>query len=477
MAHAIWRQTPRYVRTLQQFNLRAAASAGSELKGTAKPGESFRILSEKDGEETVYGDLWYKVSLPGGGTAWLVASQGGDQQLLTPPEHAMLQAWDLKLPIFASGFETGRQDQLAAFPEQYREALSALLLIYPEWHFEPVFVKDPWKKALAAELSPEDKNLVQYSDTEYFEPYAWMVKHKDRSYDGDNWYAANEKAVAYFLNPLNFLNPRDIFQFLDLRYGGGEHRDEGVRAVFAGNDALLALTPYVMEAAREADILPEALASRMRQEISSDGGISFAARGLLDPSCPPLDPDLPSPSFLPPERQKELLERLAADKGEANLSKELREALARARRGERAFAEPKTRYYNLFNIGAYPDPEEINGAAMNAARFAAGLFAEKGSARYKSLLLPWTSQELAARGGAKFLAGDYVGEGQDTPYFQKFDVVSGTYSHQYMQAVFAARDEGRRLCKVWTEGKLPKAKLRFRIPVYRDLPVAGEGSY
>ncbi len=48
---------------------------------------------------------------------------------------------------------------------------------------------------------------------------------------------------------------------------------------------------------------------------------------------------------------------------------------------------------------------------------------------------PWNSPYKSIVGGAKFLGEGYINIGQNTLYFEKFDVSrsSGHYTHQYMQ--------------------------------------------
>ena len=53
-------------------------------------------------------------------------------------------------------------------------------------------------------------------------------------------------------------------------------------------------------------------------------------------------------------------------------------------------------------------------------------------------LLPWNDPAKAIKGGAIWIARNYIAVGQDTLYFQKYDVVNnGTelYNHQYMQNI------------------------------------------
>lgn len=454
--------------TLEPFNFRSGPDAGSALLGESEAGGVYPVLERRSGGGTIYGKRWFKVRLDGGGEAYLVDASNSSQQQLNHTEFLRLQAWRLDLPLFVTERRDTFFDTLLEFPADYHEGLLRLHFVYPNWTFEALPVGRTWPEVLAAQTTPENKNLVQYEETAFFSDYEWMVKNRT-VYDGSNWYPATEEAIAFFMDPRNFLNPGDLFQFLDLRYGSGERTDRGVRAIFADNQDLLELVPAVMRAARESDVLPEALAARIRQEVSTESGITLVAKGLLDPSYPPLRSGSPSPSLLSRDEQIAQLDAVARERPLDETERVILESL---RTGGPGYPSPASRYYNLYNIGAYPDPGVISGAQMNGARYAAGLFVDKGEERFAEFLLPWTDPERAARGGARFLAADYISIGQDTAYLQKFDLVTGSYSHQYMQALFAARDEGRRLYAVWQEGGDSTAKLHFRIPVFRDLPTS-----
>lgn len=127
--------------------------------------------------------------------------------------------------------------------------------------------------------------------------------------------------------------------------------------------------------------------------------------------------------------------------------------------------------YNFYNYGATDGPGAV----------------ERGLAKAREL--GWTSPRYALVDGAKrILAGDYIGAGQITKYFYKFDVVgneilresdgSKTYSskyffnHQYMTNL---RDPSSQAYSLYNDyvanGKLD-ANLTFVIPVYNNMPAS-----
>ena len=114
-------------------------------------------------------------------------------------------------------------------------------------------------------------------------------------------------------------------------------------------------------------------------------------------------------------------------------------------------------YYNPFNIGATgnSDAEEIENA-INYAK-------KQG----------WNTLEKAITGGINFIANDYIKQGQNTLYFQKFDVENnhnGLYWHQYMQNLMAAQSEGNTLRKTYVDINSVSSSHTFIIPLYKNMP-------
>ncbi len=92
----------------------------------------------------------------------------------------------------------------------------------------------------------------------------------------------------------------------------------------------------------------------------------------------------------------------------------------------------------------------------------------------KAYLLPWTSPDLAIRGGARWIASSYVDIGQDTLYFQKFDVINNEdklFSHQYAQNISMAYSEGIRYFRAYLSQDILASDFQFVIPVYLDMPM------
>lgn len=110
--------------------------------------------------------------------------------------------------------------------------------------------------------------------------------------------------------------------------------------------------------------------------------------------------------------------------------------------------------YNLFNI---------NVSGNSSAGIEAG--AKYAYDRH------WFTPEACIIGSAEFLKKNYISKGQSTLYFQKYNVVyNPLYSHQYMQNIRAANDEGNIIYKSYRDNGLLDSQFEFIIPVYENMP-------
>ncbi len=114
--------------------------------------------------------------------------------------------------------------------------------------------------------------------------------------------------------------------------------------------------------------------------------------------------------------------------------------------------------YNYYNIGAYGQTTEaVITTGLTKAR-------EEG----------WTDRITALSGGATFLLKNYIAQGQDTLYLQKFDVDNrhnGVLWHQYMQNIQAPTTEAKSTYNTYKKtGLLNDMPFVFRIPVYQNMP-------
>ena len=115
-------------------------------------------------------------------------------------------------------------------------------------------------------------------------------------------------------------------------------------------------------------------------------------------------------------------------------------------------------YYNFFNYGAYAGSQygTYHGAVTNGAIYAK----EAG----------WNTPYKCLLGSAEKIGSSYINKGQNTLYYQKFNVAGeNLYNHQYMTNVQAPSSEGRIRAQSATDAEKSGA-LTFIIPVYKTMP-------
>ena len=112
--------------------------------------------------------------------------------------------------------------------------------------------------------------------------------------------------------------------------------------------------------------------------------------------------------------------------------------------------------YNPFNIAASGNSQ--TSIINNAAEYA-----------YSH---EWFSLEKALIEGVDFINTKYVDIGQNTLYFQKFDVIKENelYTNQYMQNLLAPTSESSILLDQYESSNTVDADLNFIIPLYENMP-------
>ena len=113
--------------------------------------------------------------------------------------------------------------------------------------------------------------------------------------------------------------------------------------------------------------------------------------------------------------------------------------------------------YNVFNISASGGTKEkviLNGLKKAQDR-------------------GWNTLEKSIYGGIEIIASKYIAVGQNTMYFQKFDVENSDgkmYTHQYMQNIAAPTSEARSVKKQYDGAGALDNTFVFKIPVYENMP-------
>ena len=304
--------------------------------------------------------------------------------------------------VTSSDAEYEKELAKLGFPKSYFPFLVNLHKKHPNWTFEAIKTNIKFDDAVTGEAG---KNYIQSTNKAYI---ASGIPQ-----EAGTWYTASTPVVAFYLDPRNYLNEKNIFAFEKLSYDKENHTKEVLKEMFGSSyladDEYIA---YFLKAATDFKISPVHLASRIIQEGASS--ITYAG-------------------------------------GSGNSS-----ALYDGK--------PLKGYYNYYNIGAYGADPVSRGLAVAA-----------GYIKNSSLSgIPWDTREKAIYYGAKFIADDYINAGQDTRYFQKFNTsptsTAGKYTNQYQTNIIAPASESLSTYYTYKDANKMDVALKFAIPVYNNMP-------
>ncbi len=325
------------------------------------------------------------------------------------------------------------------FPETYSHRLCALQKEHPNWNFFPLRLGElagddrenyTFPAVLEEETKVPERSLI--SPAGRYEAY-W---HEGNERFDSGFYRASTRAVAYFLDPRNFLTEKGIFQFLDLK-GKREYGKESVEQVFVntclGEEVGV---EKVLELAERFGVDALHLAARLRQEQGSEGNCLMRgeAGSVLK-------------EWYLCGTQWEKGVWIGTPQQEVD-PKEL---------------EGLDGYYNPFNVSAYGD----------------GCFSIFLSGAREAKKRGWNDKEKALVGGVEKIAVEYLASYQNTLYLQKWNVdprsvtakgESRNFWAQYMQNISGAKTEADTVYEVYRDTNLLEEALDFLIPIYEKMP-------
>lgn len=220
------------------------------------------------GEELDYdGDKWYHVVFQLNG-----ASAKG---------YAYSECVELR-PVYEEDAEFEKHLENENFPESYKEGLRKLHALYPNWVFLSDELDITWQEAFNGETEI-GRSTVGASSAEAWKSmesgaYDW-VENEYEIFDTGGWVTAADNVVAYYLDPRNSLDASAIFQFISMDYDEKINTKENLQSALDGTfmegefpeDTYETYADVLMEAARQTDLSPIALAAMIIIEQGSGG--------------------------------------------------------------------------------------------------------------------------------------------------------------------------------------------------------------
>lgn len=335
--------------------------------------------------------------------------------------------------ILASGVEIPSDaeflEELEAFPSSYHAGLRDLHEKNPNWHFEAVHTGLDWSTVIENE-SKAGRNVMQSnaplggSASAWSAPFSYLSTQAGaydwstdtyKVFDGKNWFSANSQVIGHYMDPRNALTSSGIWQFESLAYDS--------RQKVSVVESILSNT-FMRGGYSVKDISTGKTVSGQYKDTFMEAGKQHGA----------------SPYFLAVRSKQEL-----GLNGSGSVS---------------GTYPGYTGYYNFFNIGA--NDSSTGQAIANGLRYASS------GASYNR---PWTNPYKSIVGGAEYIASSYIKRGQNTLYFQKFNVVSSPYYyHQYMTNVQAPSSEAKSTHNSYSNMGIDEGNFVFYIPVYKNMP-------
>lgn len=305
------------------------------------------------------------------------------------------------------------------FPEDYIPYLTYLHQQYSNWEFRVKKTNTSFQDAVNAE-SACNVNLVPATDGSQFK----NLNCKNNYHD---WVTASSGTIAYYMDPRNFLNSKDIFMF-ENQYVNESLEDvnytDAVKSLFEGKFIYQEIPelPTFITNAKSSGVSPIAIASRIKQEMGNGKLTSGQYKGQLYSAL-----------------SGDYFDRYGLV-NDINLNN----------------------YYNFYNYGAADSCSSITQCAL--------LYAYRkgwGGTGVKN-----DDRQTAITGGASIIKTSYLDAGQYTAYFQKFNVAPDTkssmYIHQYMTNVRAPYSEANIIYQAYNSLNILNSKFVFYIPVYNE---------
>ncbi len=298
------------------------------------------------------------------------------------------------------------------FPQSYMPYINALKAEHPNWVFKAVHTGLDWNTVLSHECYEVNDEISLVEDIYGAE---WKKDGQNYYKDG-NYVIASKGAVAYVLDPRNFLNNNGVFMFEALKFIENVQTPAAVQGVLAStpmgreykdkyksygtwNDLGTTYADLIYSLSKQVGINPVHIASRIRQENSGN----IINNKLIN-----------------------------GDYG----------------------------VYNFFNIGAYDTAGA--SAVTNGVNYAKN----QG----------WNSVSSALLGGIDYIYSKYIKWGQNTIYFERFDVNNPGQAKYllgtgYMTNIFGPKGEAKITYDAYANCGILNNAFEFHIPVYENMPV------
>lgn len=139
----------------------------------------------------------------------------------------------------ATTYTQSLKSGISNFPKEYQEVLKQIQKLHPNWTFEAYYTGIPWNTLILNETASHGRNrVISNSD------YSWKCSCGNLA---SGYVCASEGITKYYLDPRNFLNEVNIFQFLEISYNSKIHTIDGIKKAVKGTFLDKEVTYTLME--------------------------------------------------------------------------------------------------------------------------------------------------------------------------------------------------------------------------------------
>ena len=279
-----------FVFSMYTFALEKVIIDGNDVRFRTQPstgGGSSIIVSLNNGTEL---ELLDKNIVSGNGCnkSWYKVKYGNDIGYVCS-EFAKIEV----VPVINPNDYKEYSDYLkkVGFPDTYIPKLVELHVKYPNWQFKLLNVNVDFNEIIRLEYDGYSKGWSLLEDTgSYYDGYksfdSWSYNYLTNVFNnnftggGKYWYAASKNTIAYYLDPRNFFNERQMFMFESLSYNSDYHTKDGIEAMLKGSFMEGKMADEVnkktyadafIDAGVKYNVSPYVLVSRVIQEIGIKG--------------------------------------------------------------------------------------------------------------------------------------------------------------------------------------------------------------
>ena len=161
-----------------------------------------------------------------------------------------------------------------------KERINELKSQYPNWNFKIFYTDLDWNEVIANEYTGHGVSPRNLIPKNYQEAWKCSVCG-DKGYDNGSWYCVSEATIKYMMDPRNWLNSLEIFQFEELTYNGC---DENIINVMINGTFLQGLANVIKQVGEDNNINPYYIVARLIQEQGKSGTVlTSGEKGYYNP--------------------------------------------------------------------------------------------------------------------------------------------------------------------------------------------------